>query len=134
MIASTAVCQAPLSFTISQSCSNYCPLSWWYYLIILSSIAPLSCCLQSVSASESFPNSQLFTLHIRWPKYWSFITLVWEYFLLEYFEAITSLLYWHILTKYAVNSFFYFLSMRCIRVFFVDFCISWGSFLLLLVS
>ena len=41
-------------------CSNSCPLSWWCYLTISSSAA-LFFCLQSFSASESFPVSWLFT-------------------------------------------------------------------------
>ena len=39
--------------------SNSCPLSWWYYLTISSSAAPLFC-LQSLPESRSFPMSQLF--------------------------------------------------------------------------
>ena len=35
----------------------------------LSSV-PFSSCPQSLPASESFPNES--TLHMRWPKYWSF--------------------------------------------------------------
>ena len=41
-------------------CSNSCSLSWWCYLIISSSEAPFSFCLQSFPASGSFPMSQLF--------------------------------------------------------------------------
>ena len=37
-----------------------CPLSQWCYLIILSSIASFSFCLQSFPASGSFPISRLF--------------------------------------------------------------------------
>ena len=33
----TAACQASLSFTISQSCSNSCPVSWWLYPTMSSS-------------------------------------------------------------------------------------------------
>ena len=40
-------------------CSNWCPLSQWSYLTISSSAAPFFC-LQYLSASESFPMSQLF--------------------------------------------------------------------------
>ena len=56
-------------------CSNSCPPSQWYHPTILS-VAPLSSCLQSFPASESFPMSQLFpnncALHIKRPKFWSF--------------------------------------------------------------
>ena len=54
-------CQAPLSFTISCSLSDSCQLSWWCYLSISSSASPFSFCLQSFSASGSFPVSCLFT-------------------------------------------------------------------------
>ena len=47
----------PLS---SKVCSSSCPLSQWCYLIILSSVALFSFCLQSFPASGSFPTSQLF--------------------------------------------------------------------------
>ena len=43
-------------------CSNLCPLHWWYYLTISSSIAPFSSCLQSFPASRFFPMSWLFAL------------------------------------------------------------------------
>ena len=42
-------------------CSNLCPLSWWCYLNISSSVAPVSICLQSFPASGSFSMSWLFT-------------------------------------------------------------------------
>ena len=41
--------------------SDSCPLSWWCYLNISSSVAPFSVCLQSFPASGSFPVSWLFT-------------------------------------------------------------------------
>ena len=40
--------------------SNLCPLSWWCYLTISSSVIPFSC-LQSFLASGSFPMSKFFT-------------------------------------------------------------------------
>ena len=40
-------------------CSDSCPLSWWCYLIISSSVTPFSC-PQTFPASRSFPMSQLF--------------------------------------------------------------------------
>ena len=51
---------ASLSFTISWSCSNSCPLSQWCRLTISSSFIPFSSCLQSFPASRSFPVSWLF--------------------------------------------------------------------------
>ena len=40
--------------------SNSCPLSQWCYPTISSSVDPFSSCLQSFSASGSFPMSQFF--------------------------------------------------------------------------
>ena len=51
--------------------SNSCPLNWWCHPTISSSIFPFSFCLQSFPASGSFQMSES-TLHMRWPKYWSF--------------------------------------------------------------
>ena len=42
------------------ACSNSCPLSWWCYPTISSSVVPYSTCLQSFPASGSFLMSQLF--------------------------------------------------------------------------
>ena len=39
---------------------NSCPLSQWCHPAISSSVVPFCSCLQSLSASESFPMSQLF--------------------------------------------------------------------------
>ena len=50
--------------------SNSCPWSWWCHPTIASSVVPFSSCLQSFPASGSF-SSEL-SLHIKWPKYWSF--------------------------------------------------------------
>ena len=41
--------------------SNSCPSRWWCHWAISSSVVPFSSCLQSLSASGSFPMSQLFT-------------------------------------------------------------------------
>ena len=51
----TSAHQAILSFTVSGVCSNACPLSWWCYSTVLSSIAPFPSCPQSFPASGSFP-------------------------------------------------------------------------------
>ena len=48
--------------------SNSRPSSRWCHPAISSSVVPFSSCPQSLPASESFPES----LHMRWPKYWSF--------------------------------------------------------------
>ena len=42
-------------------CSNPCPLSWWCYLTIVSSVTLFSFCLQSFPASGFFPMSRLFS-------------------------------------------------------------------------
>ena len=49
--------------------SNSCPLSWWCYPTISSSVTPFSSHLQSFPASGSSNES---VLNIRWPQYWSF--------------------------------------------------------------
>ena len=65
----TAAHQASQSLTISGVCSDSCPLSPWYYLtIILCHSLPL---LPSIFPSISFFPSEM-TVHIRWPKYFSF--------------------------------------------------------------
>ena len=43
-----------------RACSNSCPSSWWFHPTISSSVVPFSSCLQSSSASGSFPMSQFF--------------------------------------------------------------------------
>ena len=50
--------------------SNSRPSSWWCHPDISSSVVPFSSCPQSLPASGSFSNES--TLHMRWPKYWSF--------------------------------------------------------------
>ena len=45
-----------------RACSNSCPSSRWCHPTISSSVAVFSFCLQSFSASASFPMSCLFTL------------------------------------------------------------------------
>ena len=42
-----------------RACSNSCPLSWWYYPTISSTVAPFSLCLSSFPAAGSFPMSQI---------------------------------------------------------------------------
>ena len=49
---------------------NPCPLSQWCHPTISSSVVPFSSCPQSFPASGVFSNES--TLHIRWPKSWSF--------------------------------------------------------------
>ena len=44
------------------ACSNSCPSSQWCHPIILTSVVPLSSCLQSFPASGSFPRSWFFAL------------------------------------------------------------------------
>ena len=51
-------------------CRNSYPLSHWCHPIISSSVLLFSSCLQSFPESGSFPSE--LSLHIKWPKYWSF--------------------------------------------------------------
>ena len=46
------------------------PSSQWCHPAISSSVIPFASCPQSLPASESFSNES--TIHMRWPKYWSF--------------------------------------------------------------
>ena len=66
----TVACQASPYFTISQVCSNSCPLSQWCQATVSSSVAPFSSCPQSSTASGSFSKGRF--LLRRWPKYQSF--------------------------------------------------------------
>ena len=50
----------PCPSSTPRACLNSCPLSRWCHQTISSSVVPLSSCLQSSLASESFPMSQLF--------------------------------------------------------------------------
>ena len=66
----TAACQASLSFRITWSLSNSCPLSQWCHPTISSSVIPFSSCLSVFPRISVFSNE--LALPIRWPKYWSF--------------------------------------------------------------
>ena len=50
----------PSPLPTPRACSNSCPLSWWCYPTISSSVIPFFSCLQSFPASGSFPMSQFF--------------------------------------------------------------------------
>ena len=65
----TTAHQIYLLFTISQSCTNSCPLSHWCHPTISPSVIAFSSCPQSFPASGCLKMS---ALRIRWPKYWSF--------------------------------------------------------------
>ena len=67
--------------TISWSCSNSCPLSWWCYPTISSSVTPSlparlsqhQCiCVQGCAVNHVRVFSNDLALRIRWPKYWIF--------------------------------------------------------------
>ena len=58
----TTAHQASLSFITSRICTNSSPLSQWCHPTISSSVVPFSSCLQSFTASGSFPMIQLFPL------------------------------------------------------------------------
>ena len=55
-----------------RACSSSCPLSWWCYPTILSSVAPVSSCTQSFPELAIRIFSSESVLLIRWPKYWNF--------------------------------------------------------------
>ena len=65
----TAAHWASLSFTISQSLLNSCPLSQWCHPTISSSAIPSPFTFNLLSI-RVFSNES--ALDIRWPKYWSF--------------------------------------------------------------
>ena len=65
----TAARQPPCPSPTPRNYSNSCPLSRWYQPTISSSVVPFSSCPQLLPASV-FSNES--TLHMRWPKYWSF--------------------------------------------------------------
>ena len=50
--------------------SNSCPLSWWCHPAISSSLIPFSSCPPIPPSIRVFSSES--TLHMRWPKYWSF--------------------------------------------------------------
>ena len=56
----TVALQVPYPPVSLGVCSNSCPLRWWCHLTISSSVVSFSFCLQSFSASRSFPGSQQF--------------------------------------------------------------------------
>ena len=66
-----------ISFTISQSLSHSCPLSWWCHPTISSSVAPFSSCLQSFPASESFLVNQLFASGGQSIGAWASASVLW---------------------------------------------------------
>ena len=49
---------------------NSCPLSWWYYPAISSSVVPFSSCPPIPPSIRVFSNES--SLQMRWLKYWSF--------------------------------------------------------------
>ena len=57
----TAALQGSLSSTISCACSNSCPLSWWCYPVISSSVIPFFSCPKFSPASGSLQMSCLST-------------------------------------------------------------------------
>ena len=66
----TAARQASLSFTLSWSCTNSCPLNWWCLPTISSSSPPLFLLPSIFPSIRVFSNES--TLHISWPNDWSF--------------------------------------------------------------
>ena len=66
----TAAHQASLSITTPGVHSNSGPSSWWCHPAISSSVVPFSSCPPIPPSIRVFANES--TLHMRWPKYWSF--------------------------------------------------------------
>ena len=116
----TASCQASLSFTISQSL---------FKLISIESVMPsnhLILCHPPFLLPSVFPSIRVFssesTLHIRWPKYWSFnfsISLSSEYsglisFGIGWFDLlafqghlrVTIIVFWNIDAPFKIQEFF----------------------------
>ena len=60
----------PCSSPTPRVYSNSCPLSQRCHPAISSSVVPFSSCLQILPNIRVFSNES--TLHMRWPKYWSF--------------------------------------------------------------
>ena len=54
-------------------CSNSCPLSQYAHSTVSSSVVPFSSCHQLSQHQGLFLRV---TLHIRWPKYWSFSFII----------------------------------------------------------
>ena len=65
----TAAHQASLSITSSYSLLKLMSIESVMPSTVSSSVVPFSSCPQFLLASGSFPE---LTLHMRWPKYWSF--------------------------------------------------------------
>ena len=73
----TAVHQTSLAFTVSWSSLKPCPLSWWCHPTISPPVPPSPPVL-NLSHHQVFSKES--SLHIRWPKYWSFslsVSLEW---------------------------------------------------------
>ena len=64
----------PCPSPIPRACSNSCPSSWWCHSTILSSVIPLSSCLQSFPASGSLPVSQFFASGVHDKKWFTYYT------------------------------------------------------------
>ena len=99
----TAVCQAPLSFTVSWSLLRFMSIE----SVMLSNHLILCCPL--LLLPSVFPNIRVFSsesaLHIRWPEYWSFsfsISPSNEYsghisFKIDWFDLLAVLARWILL-------------------------------------
>ena len=60
----------PFSSPFPRACSNSWPLGQWCHPTISSSVVPFSSCPQIPPSIRVFSSES--TLHMRWPKYWSF--------------------------------------------------------------
>ena len=102
--------------------SDSCPLSWWCCLTISSSAAPLLLLLSVSPSITVFSNES--SLHIRWPKYWSFSFRISSsneyseliYFKIDWFELLAvqgtlrSFLLYHNSKASILRCYFWYLS------------------------
>ena len=66
----TAACQASCPSLFPRVCSNSCPLSRWCHPTISSSNHPFSLWPLIFPSIRAFSNE--WALHIKWPEYWTF--------------------------------------------------------------
>ena len=118
----TAAHQASLPSATPEVYSNSCPLSQWCHPTISSSVIPFSSGLRSFPSSGFF--SDMSVLHIRWPKYWSFIFSINPsneyskliFFRMDLLDLLSILMYSWILT----DSTYLFLMMTLIKRYDCD--------------
>ena len=112
----TAACQASLSFTISQSLLKFISIE-----SVMLSNRLILCCPLGLLISN-FPSIRIFsdelTIHIRWPKYWTFIFNL--YFLILSYKRCLYVLQINPLSVASLANILLFhrLSFHCVYGFF----------------